>query len=468
MALRNDLRSMGLQSVKVLLRILSCLLALAALAPRGWGQTLEQAERAFDAGKYAEAARLFEKAQQESANCEALFGLGLARYRLKQVDSAVISFRTAIQCDPNLIVAYLALGEAYSERSNYKEALASYLQALKLNPRNSGALRGAAFIYDREKVPQKAIELLERLIQVEPNDPQGHVDLGAEYLAIGNQEGSEAQFQEALRLKPDEKAALLGLGNVYLRKGDADAAIAMLRKVIKLAPNAPEPRFVLGSAYNRKARYEEALVELTNALRLGLEDPEAYYHLARAYGGLGKTEERSRALAKFSELTKKSKQDAEAQRASLKLVESAKAKVESGELSGAASVLEQARELRPSDDTILFRLASVNYDLNRDAAAKSYAEEAISLAPSEWVYHYLLGIIELRAKQWQQSRSSLQVALQLNHSAAEIHNALGQIAIGEGNAKGALTSFQRAVEMDPSKDEYRSNLESARRAVAGK
>jgi hypothetical protein len=41
-------------------------------------------------GNYAEAARLFEKTHRESSNSEALFGLGLARYRLKQVDSAVI------------------------------------------------------------------------------------------------------------------------------------------------------------------------------------------------------------------------------------------------------------------------------------------------------------------------------------------------------------------------------------------
>jgi hypothetical protein len=52
-------------------------------------------------GNYAEAARLFEKTHRESSNSEALFGLGLARYRLKQVDSAVISFRSAINAIRN-------------------------------------------------------------------------------------------------------------------------------------------------------------------------------------------------------------------------------------------------------------------------------------------------------------------------------------------------------------------------------
>ncbi len=452
----------------MLTRIPVRLLALATFAVAAWGQTLEQAERLFDAGNYAEAAKLFEKANKESRNCEALFGLGLARYRLKEVDSAVIAFQSAVQCDPHLVLAHLALGEAYSERGNDKEALASYLLALNLEPRNSSALRGAASLYVRGKIPQKAIETLEVLVLVEPNDPQAHVDLGAEYLAVGNQQGSESQFQAALRLNPGDKAALLGLGNAYLRKGDAEGATSTLQQVIRLAPDAPEPRFLLGSEFNREGRFEEAAAQLKNALRLGLEDPQIYYHLARAYGGLGKAEDRSKALAKFSELTKKSKQDAEAQRTALKLVENAKSKVESGDLDGAAASLEQARELRPADDTLLFRLASVNFDLNRNDPARSYAEEAISLAPSEWLYHFLLGEIEIHAKRWEQAKATLQVAVQLNPGRAEIYNALGQAAMGEGDVKFAASNFQRATELEPAKQEYRWNLESSRRAASPK
>lgn len=440
------------------------LLAAGMFVWVAWGQTLERAERAFDAGNYAEAAELFEKAHQESVGCESLFGLGMARYRLHQVDAALIAFQSAVQCDPKQILAQLALAEALSEKGNLTEALAVYTRVLNLEPGNMSALRGAAAIYLHGKIHNKAVEVLEQLIRLAPSDPQLHADLGSEYVAVGNTEGAEKQFQEALRLKPNQPSALLGLANVYLRKGDEAQAIALLQKVAKLVPTAFEPHFLLGSAYNRLSRYQDALTELQHAQRLGANDSELYYHLARAYAGLGRTDDRAEALDQFTALTRQAKQDTEARRRTLQLVEEAKTFVDSGNLDAAVARLEEARELRPPDDQLLFRLASLHYDLHRDGVAQSYAEEAISLAPSEWLYHYLLGLIEMRSKRWTQAQGSLDTALRLNPSSADLHNSIGQLALAQGDPKRAVASFQRAAELDPKQESYRLNLEAARRA----
>src|SRR5437867_9829353 len=112
------------------------LLAAGTLALLPGQQMLEQAKHAFDAGNYAAAAQLFEKAHQESPRCDIPFYLGLARYRLKQTAAALIAFQVAVQCDPKLVPAHLALGEAYTEKGNDGEALSAYLKALDLEPRN--------------------------------------------------------------------------------------------------------------------------------------------------------------------------------------------------------------------------------------------------------------------------------------------------------------------------------------------
>src|SRR5690349_21738371 len=100
------------------------------IACSAFGQALEQGKRAFDAGNYNEAARLFEKAHQSSPRCDILFFLGMARYRLNQVDDALISFQSAVQCDPKLVPARLALAEAYAERGNRDEALSAFTNVL--------------------------------------------------------------------------------------------------------------------------------------------------------------------------------------------------------------------------------------------------------------------------------------------------------------------------------------------------
>ena len=45
---------------------------------------LEEAERAFDAGRYAEALDGFQKVQAESPRCEIYFYIGLTQYRLRR------------------------------------------------------------------------------------------------------------------------------------------------------------------------------------------------------------------------------------------------------------------------------------------------------------------------------------------------------------------------------------------------
>src|SRR5512133_831933 len=96
-------------------RVSTCVLFVSI----AWGQALEQGKRAFDNGNYAEAVRLFEKARQSSKDCEILFFVGMARYRLRQSDAALIAFQSAIQCNPKLLPAHVALAEAYYERGNH-------------------------------------------------------------------------------------------------------------------------------------------------------------------------------------------------------------------------------------------------------------------------------------------------------------------------------------------------------------
>ncbi len=411
--------------------ILLRLLGVGLLAAVAWSEVLEDAKRAFDAGNYELAAGLFEKAHQESPRCDVIFFLGLARYRLKQVDAALISFQAAGKCDPKLMEAQIALGEAYAQRGNDPEAVAAFQRALQIHPDDSSALRGVASVYLRMQDNEKAAAVLEKLIKADPADPQAHADLGAAWVATGERERAESEFQVALRLKPDLGSALLGLGNLYLKNGDEDRAIPLLQKAVKIAPGAYEPRFVLGSAYNRRDRFDEARTELEAAVRLGGEESEVYYHLARAYGGLGLQEERRKALARYTELTKKSKDAVNAQRAAMNLMEQAQVKVDAADLSSALRLMEEARELRPSDEVVLFRLASLHYDLKHYDRARTYAQQAISLAPTQWLYHYLLGRIEGSAGRWREARTSLEAAIRMNPSATEAQSALAEITLRE-------------------------------------
>jgi tetratricopeptide (TPR) repeat protein len=400
---------------------------------------------------------------QASPDCGKHFAAGLQEYQRKDMSKALIAFRAATQCDPKLVQAYLAIADIYAELGNDGEALAALLQALQIEPKNVLALRAASNLYMKNDLHIKALPLLERLAEATPKAADVHADLAAVYAANGDRKGAETEFRQALELQADHFPALAGLGNLLARAGDDATALPLLRKAVQLRPRAYEGRFLLGSALNRLGQFEEARTELEQASKLGGENqPQVFYQLARAWGGLGKAAERKAALARFSELMKKQKDDAELQRKAAALIDEARALLQAGDLENAAARLELAREVRPGDATLLFRLAGLNFDLQRYDAAREYAQAAISISPATWLYHYLLGLVERSANHLTDARASLETAAKLQSTEAPVFNALGEVLLEQGERQAAIEAFEKAVKLAPGNATFRQNLESAR------
>jgi tetratricopeptide (TPR) repeat protein len=402
-------------------------------------------------------------AQATPPNCAKLFATGLEDYRRKDLTQSLIAFKSAVQCDPKLVSAHLAIADIYAERGNEGEALAALLQVLQIEPRNVLALRAGSNLYLKNGLHNKALPLLEALVVVAPTAADAHADLAAVYAASGNREGAEKQFRRSLQIQPDYFPALAGLGNLLARAGDDAGAMPLLRKATEVQPKAYEGHFLLGSALNRMGQFEQARVELEQASKLGGEnEPQVFYQLARAWGGLGKAVERKEALARFSALTKQEKDSTERQRQAAALIDEARTLVQSGDLETAAKRLELAREAKPGDPTLLFRLAGLNFDLQRYDVAREYVQAAISISPSTWLYHYLLGLVEQSSRRFADARSSLETAAKLEPNEAPVFNALGEILLELGERPAAVVAFEKAVKLAPNEANFRRNLDRAK------
>ena len=400
---------------------------------------------------------------QTAPDCGKSFAAGLQEYQRKDLNKALIAFRTAVQCDPKLAQAYLAIADIYAELGNEGEALAALLQALQIEPKNALALRAASNLYLRNDEHRKALPLLETLATVTPQSAEVRADLAAIYATNGDHKSAETEFRRALELQADYFPALAGLGNLLMRAGDDATATPLLRKAVRLQPQAYEGHFLLGSALNRLSQFEEARTELELASKLGGEnDPRVFYQLARAWGGLGKAPERKAALARFSELAKKQNDDEELKRKAAAWIDEARALLQEGDLENAAARLELAREVKPGDATLLFRLAGLNFDLQRYDAAREYVQAAISISPSTWLYHYLLGLVERSANRMTDAKASLETAAKLQSTEAPVFNALGEVLLEQGERQAAISAFEKAVKLAPDNATFRQNLESAR------
>ena len=429
---------------------------------------LSEGKTALAAGKFEVAVGLLEQERTVSARCEISFYLGLAHYRLKQLEQAIIDLQSASQCDPANADARVALAVAYAGKGDEDRAVEAFDSAIQIKPDNAEALRAAAMLDLRHERNERAIVKLEKLIAIEPDDAQARSDLGAAYAGAGNLDKAREQFHSALKLSPNNASALMGLGNAYLKSGQTEEAIPLLTKAAKAEPKSYEPRFLLGSAYNAMARFAEAATECNEALRLGGMDPEVYYHLARAYRGLGRKEDEQKALERFSALRSRSNQEAESKREAARLINQANPLVDKGRLPDAIALLEAAYALDRQNPQVAFRLAGLYYDVQQQQSARRHAREAIAIAPSEWSYHYLLGLVEKASGKLDAARDSFETTIRLNPSAADPFNQLGNLAMGHDDFTQAVQYFEKATRLDPRELAYQLNLDAAQRRLAPK
>ncbi len=112
-------------------------------------------------------------------------------------------------------------------------------KAVELYPESANALVSLAELIKREQ-SERALDLLNRAIAFEPNDPSFYVVRGGYFFWVhGNSAAAELDFRKAIELSQGSNAsAWAGLGDSLAREGRRDEAIAAYRKYLSIRPKS--------------------------------------------------------------------------------------------------------------------------------------------------------------------------------------------------------------------------------------
>ncbi len=162
-------------------------------------------------------------------------------------------------------------------------------------------LKVATLAQRQEGFGQQQGQLLRRLVEVAPEDLDGHlalcwwnIDAAMSLLQQGATSQSERFLEQALEeariavgLDPDSGMAHSHLGIALMKMGDADQAITHLKRALAIDPNMPPVHRHLAVIYIATERYEDAVKHAEAALRTSPRSPEYLECLAMAVKGLG-------------------------------------------------------------------------------------------------------------------------------------------------------------------------------------
>ncbi|MBY6185429.1 protein kinase [Marinobacter hydrocarbonoclasticus] len=144
----------------------------------------------------------------------------------EQVSDAIYWANKALETNPQLIPAYLALAELYGLKGEYGTAIASYRLALQQQPNNIEALQELANTYLRSGRFEEADSTLNQALQLAPSNWRSHSLLGAADHYQGRLEAASDHYNEALSHSPDNRLVLSNLALVNIQLENYDQVIS--------------------------------------------------------------------------------------------------------------------------------------------------------------------------------------------------------------------------------------------------
>ena len=156
-----------------------------------------------------EAFDLLEKAVQNLPNTpELVYDYALAAERLKKFDLMEAELRRTIAEKPNFAAAYNALGYSFADRNiKLNEAIKLIEKALELSPNDHYMLDSLGWAHFRKGNLDKAIQYLQQAYDINP-DPEIAAHLGEALWHKGQHEQAKKIWNDALSLHPDNEVLI--------------------------------------------------------------------------------------------------------------------------------------------------------------------------------------------------------------------------------------------------------------------
>ena len=155
---------------------------------------------------------------------EAYYNLGVVYEKLDRPNEAIEADKQAIRFKPDYTEAYYNLGVVYDKLNRPAEAIEAYNQTIKIKPDYAKAYLGLGVVYSKLDHDADAIEAYRQAIRIEPGYAEAHNNLGVAFGRLDRWHEAIDACKQAVRIRPDYAEAHYNLGDAYLAIGDKNAA----------------------------------------------------------------------------------------------------------------------------------------------------------------------------------------------------------------------------------------------------
>ena len=366
---------------------------------------------------------------------------------------------------------YSALGAAYEQRKDYKNAIDAYKHAIVLDRDNLDAIRGLAENFLNDGQLDAALEQYKVIADSNPEDAQTYVRMAEIYRRQAKYDLALESLKRADTLVPDTMDVPYSMAAVYQAQGRYDDAIKLLQDLLKKSEKANEAgtsqsdrnnRAIflerLGMIYREQENYTAAVDTFRRMLTLGDENSRTgYQEIIDTYR---EAKQWPQATATAKEAVQKMPDDRD-----MRMVLDAQL-ADMGEFDQAVNDVKTMLKGGPEDRDIYIRLGIIYTRAKRwnEAEQALGKAEELSTKPEDKAYaEFLRGDLYQRQKLFDKAEAEFRKVLSstppTDPQAAATLNYLGYMNADRGvKLDESLGMIKQALSFEPNNGAYLDSL----------
>lgn len=408
-----------------------CLLSVLTLVA-GCGSGLESDfKRHLSHGKKFIEASDFQAASKEFRSAvllkpgspEGHYNLGLSFLGMGGPSNSVAAFREfsrTIEIDPGHKGARVKLAEFYLSSRNFDQALKLAKSVYEEDGDTEARMLMASALAGRKEY-EKALTIMEEMLEDKPEDPRTYMTAAAIHAAAGQANEAESLLKQAVAADPRDFRARASLSSFYYGQKRVTEAEAELRKAASELPDKLKALSSLANLQISLHRVDEAEKTLKEAL--GSQSADAYAMLAGFYAATNRPVD-------------------------------------------AEGVLLSGVEKFQGSMSLKKKYAELLLDLGKDAEAERLVKEVLRADPSGFFSLYLSGRLKAARSEFLEAQRDLQESIKEEPSFPMSHYSLGLVYKASGNLEQAKASLGESLRLNPGLDRARFELASTHMASA--
>lgn len=271
---------------------------------------------------------------------------GVAKWRLKQTNSAIEDFNQSIQLSPESATAYNNRGNALMDLGHPEEAIKDFDRAIQLQPAYGAAFNNRGNAYAALHQYDAAFQSFRKGAELLPQSAVPFNGRGRTHAELARYHAAVRDLTRAISLDQKYAAAYRNRAEANFAIANFGAAADDATQAFALEPDRPQPDLHLlrARAYAAENKFKEAIADFDTALELNPELIEAYVERGSLFANNKRSDD---AIGDYTRAIQMDPKNAKA------YALRAEAKLKSDAVDGALLDVNQALQLSLSDPLAL-------------------------------------------------------------------------------------------------------------------